>query len=186
MPLRIWTRQATPFGIPSIHPGIAVIKTEEQALDGRSALFQGNIVPAATLIHLIFEDVAVEDATVDQRDGDFFIVFVAVAVDEMPAPSGEVFVDTRGGTLPVFLAIDGTVNALTALEPVDGTEEGSKTEKEVWRHDRDVGSIKAIKKCSAEELLETLNRRQLLAQRKQNRQTRRQKRTEKAGVISRS
>lgn len=135
-PLHVRPRQETPLGIPSSDPSVSVIETEEQAFDRRSALFKGNIVPATALFHLIFEDVAVQDAAVDQWHGHFFVVLVAVAVDEMPAAARDVFVDTRHWRLPVLLAMDGTVDALAALEPVDGAEDGPKTEKEVWRHDR--------------------------------------------------
>lgn len=135
-PLHVRSRQETPLGIPSSDPSVSVIETEEQTPNRRSALFKGDIVPAAALFHLIFKDVAVQDAAVDQWHGHFFVVLVAVAVDEMPAVAGDIFVDTRDWRFPVLLAMDGTVDTLTALEPVDGAEDGSKTEKEVWRHGR--------------------------------------------------
>lgn len=91
-------------------------------------------MPAAAVFHVIFEEVAVEDAAVDQRDRQFFIVFVPVAGNEMPASSGDVFVDSGDGTVPVFFAMDGTVDALAAVEPVKGAEDGTEAEKEVGGH----------------------------------------------------
>lgn len=134
MPLWIRTRDENPLGIPSSHPSVTIIKTEKHAPSRLSTLFQTDHVPAAAVFHVIFEEVAVEDAAVYQRDGQFLIVFAPVARDEMPASSGYVFIDTGDGTVPVFFAVDGTVDALAAVEPVEGTEDGTEAEKEIGSH----------------------------------------------------
>lgn len=74
-----------------------------------------------------------EDATVDQGGRDFFIVFMTISVDEMPATAWEELVGARYGGLPVlFLEV---VVPVAFLEPIDRTEDSAQTEKEVGSHD---------------------------------------------------
>lgn len=136
IPFVVGTGNEPVLGIPSNHPGATVIETEKCALDGRGTIFQHNRFGATAVLHFVLEDVAVVDTAVDQRNRRFFIILMSVAVHKMPTPSGNVPVDTGDGTVPVFCSADGTVDTLTAMEPVGRTEDGSKTEKEVWSHGR--------------------------------------------------
>lgn len=136
IPFVVGTRNELVLGIPSNHPGATVIKTKKCALDGRGTVFQRNRFGATAALHFVFEDVAVVDTAVDQRNRCFFIILLSVTVHKMPTPSGNVPVDTGDGTVPVFCSADGAVDTLTAMEPVGRTEDGSKTEKEVRSHGR--------------------------------------------------
>lgn len=113
--------------IPARNPGISIIQAKEHALDGFGALFELHDVPAAAFLHVVFEQIAMQNATVDKRNRLLFIhgaVLVVVARHEVPTLAGDKRIDAGDWTVPVFSAIDGATDALSTLEPVGGTEEG--------------------------------------------------------------
>ena len=116
---------------------MTVVQTKKHAFDGFGPLFELDDVPAAAFLHVVFEQVAMQHATVHQRDRLLFLhgaVPVVVARHKMPALAGDKRVDAGHRTVPVFSAIHGATDAFSTLEPVHGTEEGPQTEEEVWRH----------------------------------------------------
>lgn len=138
-PLLVRSRDEVAPRIPAGDPGVSIIKTEEHALHRPGAFFQLHGVPATTFLHVVFEEVTVQDAAVDQRDRLLLIndvVIIIVARDKMPALTGDISVDTRNRTVPVLFAVDGAVDALTALEPVGRAKEGPEAEEEIRRHCR--------------------------------------------------
>lgn len=88
-----------------------------------------------------------KDATVDQRSRYFFIVFMTIPVNEMPATARKEFVGARYGGLPV-LFLEGVV-PVAFLAPIDRAEDGAQTEKEVGSHGRGTkgGNVRKVEKC---------------------------------------
>lgn len=70
-----------------------------------------------------------EDAAVDNRDGHFLIVVVAVTANEVPSLAGDVLVDAGNWRVPVFFAIDRALDALPTLEPVRGAKDSAQAEE---------------------------------------------------------
>lgn len=134
-PLLIGTRDESALGVPAGNPGVAVVEAEKAQMLGFGANGRGDPVPAASLGHFVFEEVAMEDAAVDHRLGKFLIVLVSIAVDQMPSMTGDVSVDAGNGAIPVLFFLDRALDSITALKPIDGTEDGAKAEEEVWGHD---------------------------------------------------
>ena len=95
---------------------------------------RGDGEPAAAVLHVVFEDEAVEDAAVDEGDGDLLVVVVIVAGDEVPSASRDVLVDAGNRRLPVFFPVEGAIDALATVEPVGGTKGSAQAEEEVGSH----------------------------------------------------
>lgn len=95
---------------------------------------RGDGEPAAAVLHVVFEDEAVEDAAVDEGDGDLLVVVVIVAGDEVPSASRNVLVDAGNRRLPVFFPVKGAIDALATVEPVGGTKGSAQAEEEVGSH----------------------------------------------------
>lgn len=134
-PLGVRARDKAALGIPAGDPVQAVVEKEEAQGLGATALVQRCCEPAGALVELRLEHVAVENATVDQGGGDLLVVCGAVATNQMPAATRDEVVRARDGGLPVLFAVDGSVDAVTVLEPVLGTAEGANAEEEVGGHD---------------------------------------------------
>ncbi|KAK9574693.1 hypothetical protein V6Z77_001488 [Aspergillus fumigatus] len=134
VPLLVRARNERSFGVPPGDPGVAIIEKEEEQSFGLRAFVQSHRLPATSVLHFVFEDVSMEDAAVDQRDGDFLLVFAVVPLNEMPSPTRDVLVDARNRAFPMFLLEDGSLNALAALEPVSRAEDCAKADEKVWRH----------------------------------------------------
>lgn len=135
-PLGVRARNETALGIPASDPVDAIVEKEETQLLRLGTLVQRGREPAATLFEFGLEHVSMEDAAVDQSGGSFFVIFASIAVDEMPATTREELVSTRDGSLPVLLAVDIAVDALTSLEPVDWAADGAQAEEKVGGHGR--------------------------------------------------
>lgn len=134
VPLLVRPRNEATLGIPGSDPGEAVVETEEHQPLGGGAFVGSNGEPAAAVLHVVFEDEAVEDAAVDEGDGDLLVVVVIVAGDEVPSASRDVLVDAGDGRLPVFFPVEGAIDALAAVEPVGGAEGSAQAEEEVGSH----------------------------------------------------
>ena len=134
VPFLVGTGNEFALGIPSGNPGESVIKEKEQQLFWLGPLDGFHRVPATTILHFVFEDVPVEDPTINKRNRHLFVGIIAVLVDEMPSSTRDVLVDARNGTIPVFLFVDRSLDALPTLEPVRGAEHLSQTKKEVGSH----------------------------------------------------
>lgn len=134
-PLLVGAGDEFALGVPAGHPGMAVIEAEKAQMLRFGAIERGDPVPGASFGHFVFEEEAMEDAAVDHGPREFLIVLFSIAVDQVPSMTGDVSVDPRDGAIPVLFFLDRALNSVTALEPIDGTEHGAKTEKEIRRHD---------------------------------------------------
>lgn len=137
MPFLVRTGNEFALGIPSGHPGVSIIKEKEHEFFWLGAFVDFHGMPAAALLHFMFKDVSVKDPAIDKRNRHFFVVIVAVFVDKMPSSTGDVLVDARNGTIPMFLFVDRTLDAFSTLEPVGRAEHVPQTEKEVGSHDNE-------------------------------------------------
>lgn len=128
VPTLVRTGDESPLRVPSGDIGVFVVEEEEQKLLGLASV-NADSMPLASVLHLVLEDVSVEDAAVDYRNRDFLIVLAAVPADEMPSLAWDVLVDAGDWGSPMFLPMDGTLNALSTLEPVRGAKDSPQTEK---------------------------------------------------------
>lgn len=135
VPLLIRARNELSFGVPARDPGVAIVKKEEEQFFRLRAFVQSHRLPATSVFHFVLKDVSMEDAAVDKWDGDFLLVFAAVLVDEMPPQTGDVFVDAGNRAFPMFLLVNGSLDALAPLEPVSRAEDSAKADEEIRRHD---------------------------------------------------
>jgi len=132
-PLAVGAWDEPALGVPARNPGVAVVEAEKEELLGLVA-FALDGVPAAALLHLGFEQIAVEDAAVDGRLRDLLVLVGVVATDEVPAAFGDVSVDAGNRRAPVFLHADRVVEALAPLEPVERAAEGAETQEGIGCH----------------------------------------------------
>lgn len=135
-PLRIGARDEATLCVPASDPVDTVVEEEKAELLGLGAFVQRSRKPAASLFELRLEHVAVEDAAIDQRGWGFFFEVASITLDEMPAPTGQKFVGSRDGSLPMLFSVGIVAIAITVSEPVCGATEGTQADKEVWSHDR--------------------------------------------------
>lgn len=133
MPLLVWARNEPSTRVPARNPGVSIVEEEEAQFLGGGAVTTRDAMPAASVIHFVFEEVAMKDAAINQRYGNFLVV-VAISRHEMPSVAGVVSVDAWHRGIPVFCFVDGALNAVAPLEPVDRAEDGAQTEEEVGGH----------------------------------------------------
>lgn len=135
VPLRVGTGDEPSLGIPASDPVNAVVKKEETESLRWTTLVQRSRKPAAAIFELGFEHVSVEDAAVNQRSGDLFILVGIIAPDKVPAPTGEELVGSWNRAIPVLFAIDVAIDAFALLEPVGRAAQGAQADEEVGGHD---------------------------------------------------
>lgn len=92
--------------------------------------------PAAALFEFGLEHVSVEDATVDECGGCFFLKLGIITLNEVPATTGKEFVSPGNGSFPMLFSVGVAVDAITMSEPVCGATEGAQADERVWSHDR--------------------------------------------------
>jgi len=134
-PLRIRARNKSALGIPASDPVDAIIKKKEAQPLRATALVQGSSEETRALVELRLEHVAMQNAAVDQGSGDFFVLVVPVTADKVPALAGQEPVCSWDRSVPVLFAVAVGLDAITALEPVDGAADGAQAEEEVGSHD---------------------------------------------------
>lgn len=88
----------------------------------------------AALFHVRCEEIAMNDAAVDDRTGLGFVLFCVVAADEVPASLREVAVGAWDRRLPVFIFGRMAVNPGPSVEPVKWAEDVPETDEDVWSH----------------------------------------------------
>lgn len=132
-PLGVRARNEASLGVPASDPVNAVVEEEKAQLFRTPPPMQWGIEPAAAFLQFGFKHVTVEDAAIDQRSREFFIVFAPIPMDEVPSATREELVCSRDGGFPVlFFEI---AVAIALLEPVGRAEDGARTEEEVGGHD---------------------------------------------------
>jgi hypothetical protein len=135
VPLRVGTGDEPSLGVPASDPVNAVVEKEETESLGWTTLVQRSRKPAAAIFELSFEHVSVEDAAVNQRSGDLFILVGAITPDKMPAPTGKELVGSWNGAIPVLFAVHIAVDAFALLEPEGRAAQGAQAKEEVGGHD---------------------------------------------------
>ena len=133
-PLRIRPGDKPAFLIPPSDPSATIVETKEEERLRFCAVITRHGVPLAAVVHIVFEEMAVQNAAVDDRYREFLVGEVIIATDEVPAMAGNVAVGAWHGRVPVFFSADVAVDAVSVLEPVDWAEEGTKTDEEVGSH----------------------------------------------------
>lgn len=134
-PPAVRSRDEFPPLVPSDHPRITVIQTEEETPLGLAALLLDNGVPAAPPFHIGGEEVAVDDATIDNWLWFLLVLFGIISSDEMPPAAGYVSVDARHGRVPVLILGDRALQTLPLLEQINRAKEIAETDEEVGSHD---------------------------------------------------
>jgi hypothetical protein len=113
-----------------------VIEQEKAEFLGFGTLVQRSRKPAAALFEFRLEHVAMENATVDQGSRGLFFKVASIALDKMPAATGEELIGSWDGSFPMLFSVGVVIGAITVLEPICGATEGAQAEEEVWGHDR--------------------------------------------------
>lgn len=124
VPLLVWARNEPSTRVPARNPGVSIVEEEEAQFLGGGAVTARDAMPAASVIHFVFEEVAMENAAVNERDRNFPVV-VAIPRHKMPSVAGVVSVGAWHWGIPVFCFVDGALNAVAPLEPVDRAEDGA-------------------------------------------------------------
>lgn len=75
-----------------------------------------------------------DDAAVDDGTGLGFVLFCAVAADEVPASVRDVAVGAWNGGFPVFVFGGMAVNPSSFVEPVERADDVPETDEDVWSH----------------------------------------------------
>ncbi len=115
--------------IPPGNIGVSIIKTEEQKLLRLASIFRSDGEPATSFGDVVLEKVLMQDAAVDDGNGNFLIVVAAVSADKVPSLAGNIFVDAGNWRIPVFFSADGSLDALPTLKPVRRAKDGAQAEE---------------------------------------------------------
>lgn len=75
-----------------------------------------------------------DDAAVHDRTGFGFVLFCAVAADEVPASLGDVPVGAWNGGFPVLIFGRMAIDPGSFVEPVEWADDVSETDEDVWSH----------------------------------------------------
>lgn len=97
-------------------------------------MFQSDAVVTAAFLHVRGEEIAMDDAAVDDGTGLGFVPFCTVAADEVPASLRDVAVGAWDRRLPVFLFGRVAVNAGSFVEPVKRADDVPEADEDVWCH----------------------------------------------------
>lgn len=134
-PPAVRSRDEFPPLVPSDHPRITIVQTEEETPLGLAALLLDDSVPAASPFHIGGEEVAVDDATIDNWLGFLLVLFGIISSDEMPPAAGYVSIGARHGRVPVLILGDRALQTLPLLEQINRAKEIAEKDEEVGSHD---------------------------------------------------
>lgn len=89
---------------------------------------------ATAFLHVRSEEIAMDDAAINDRSRFGFILLCPISTDQVPASLGDEAICTRDRRLPVFVSGEMAVDLGSSVEPVKRADDAPEADKDIGCH----------------------------------------------------